>query len=86
MAARLEQALPLRRMFLKSPKGASSQSPGLSGVLCRSTLGMGYVKIYPERVEFGYNPFRVENPFASLPRVGRKRRGQPWALGGCPVV
>jgi hypothetical protein len=32
-------------MFLKSPKGASSQSPGLSGVLCRSTLGAGYVSI-----------------------------------------
>jgi hypothetical protein len=37
--------------------------------------------LYPERVESGFNPFRVASTFASLPRVGRKRRGQPWALG-----
>ena len=38
----------------------------------------------PEGVEYGRNPFRVGPMIQSLPRVGRKKRGQPWALRSCP--
>jgi hypothetical protein len=31
------------------------------------------------------NPFRVDYRNAPIPRVGRKKRGQPWALGCSPV-
>jgi hypothetical protein len=81
MAARLENALPLWRKFL-SVQGGFVPKPRVERRFVSLYPGYGIrFNIYPERVESGYNPFRVDGVIASLPRVGRKRRGQPWALG-----
>jgi hypothetical protein len=69
-------------MFLKSPNGGFVAKPRVERRFVPLYPGYGIrFNIYPERVESGYNPFRVEIIFASHPRVGRKRRGLPWALG-----
>ena len=65
-------------------EGVASQSPGLNAAFCVQPWVWDCVELYPKRVEFPRNPFRVGPIIQSLPRVGRKKRGQPWALRTCP--
>ena len=73
------------RLSEKSPEWASSQSPGLAALFAANPGYWIRFNLYPERVESGRNPFRVDVTIASIPRVGRKKRGQPWALLCAPL-
>ena len=57
-------------------EGVASQSPGLNAAFCVQPWVWDRVELYPERVEFSQSLEHCDRG----PRVGRKKRGQPWAL------
>ena len=56
-----------------SREAAASQSPGLAALFAAYPGNRCNDAVYPERVESGCNPFRVEIETNPIPRVERQR-------------
>jgi hypothetical protein len=73
------------RQAKNCPKGAAEQSPGLAAFFAANPGYRKHFSIYPERGCVRTQPFQGRSHCGIFPRVGRKKRGQPWALIFGPV-
>jgi len=76
-----------RRLSQNYPEGVTSQSPGLAALFAANpgrdaTMNSTLKGLRNHMIRT--QPFQGCSIMHIIPRVGRKERGQPWALRFCP--